>query len=322
MSLEKEFKDYLESIRISNTHQARMITFTEFLKKVFGVSSYEVLPNIEKYIEANTSMVKLKGRMDLHFGSTIIEFKMDLSRELDAAKEELVRYSKILRSEGKKVGECLVTDGFVFKVMKVGDTAKEVREVDFREVSADTAILFLDAYLFSTRKVPTAEDLNIRFGPGSAVYEDVIEGLIKIFREIREIEDPIKFELWKRNMELVYGRAPPDDSFVSHTYLMMLVRILLARYLLRKTPPLYESMSGKLFDDQGIQIIEEDFSWVIEPEVWPRVEPLLKEVLDALDYYDLSEVDEDIFKEIYQEIVKRGERHRLGEYYTQSGLPN
>ncbi|MCX8182787.1 MAG: hypothetical protein N3D12_06695, partial [Candidatus Methanomethyliaceae archaeon] len=61
----------------------------------------------------------------------------------------------------------------------------------------------LDAYLFSRRRVPTAEDLNVRFGPGSLVYENVIEGLMELFKEIKE---PIKFELWKRNMELVYGR--------------------------------------------------------------------------------------------------------------------
>lgn len=318
MAFEKEFKEYLESVRISNSHQAKMIAFTNFLKNVFGTSSYEVLPNVEKYISSNASMVKLKGRMDLHFGSTIIEFKMDLSRELDSAKEELVRYSKILQSSGEKVGECLVTDGFVFKVLKVGDDAREVKEVDFREASSDAAVLFLDAYLFSGRKVPTAEDLNMRFGPGSLVYENIIDGLSALFKSLKE---PIKFELWKRNMELVYGSAPPDDSFVSQSYLMMLVRLLLARHLSGRQPSLLESVNGKLFENQGLQIIEEDFfSWLFEPEVWLKAEPLLKQIADTLDYYDLSEVDEDIFKEIYQEIVKRGERHQLGEYYTPEWL--
>jgi len=32
--------------------------------------------------------------------------------------------------------------------------------------------------------------------------------------------------------------------------------------------------------------------------------------------YDFSQIDEDFFKEIYQEVVERGERHRIGEYYT------
>jgi len=36
--------------------------------------------------------------------------------------------------------------------------------------------------------------------------------------------------------------------------------------------------------------------------------------------YDLAQVDEDFFKEIYQEIVERGQRHRIGEYYTPEWL--
>ena len=41
---------------------------------------------------------------------------------------------------------------------------------------------------------------------------------------------------------------------------------------------------------------------------------------EALETYDLEGFDEDIFKHIYQEIVKRGERHRTGEYYTPEWL--
>lgn len=36
--------------------------------------------------------------------------------------------------------------------------------------------------------------------------------------------------------------------------------------------------------------------------------------------YDIEQIDEDLFKEIYQEIVKRSERHRIGEYYTPEWL--
>ena len=36
--------------------------------------------------------------------------------------------------------------------------------------------------------------------------------------------------------------------------------------------------------------------------------------------YDISSVDEDLFKEIYQTIVNQGQRHRIGEYYTPEWL--
>jgi hypothetical protein len=86
-------------------------------------------------------------------------------------------------------------------------------------------------------------------------------------------------------------------------------------------PPPRESLNGKLFDSQGIHLIEDDFfSWILSPLFWSQIETLIGIITEALDYYDLEAVDEDIFKEIYQEIVKRGERHRIGEYYTPEWL--
>jgi len=78
-----------------------MIAFTRFLEAVFGTSSYEVLPNIEKYISSSVSMVKLKGRMDLHFGRTIIEFKTDLPRERTCQYPPKA-YEQVLRRHGIK----------------------------------------------------------------------------------------------------------------------------------------------------------------------------------------------------------------------------
>ncbi len=320
MTFEESFKKYLEAASSAGTHQAKMIAFTIFLSEVFGKSSYEIIQDVEKYVSTRDkiSMMTIKGRMDMHFGQTIIEFKLNLSRELEAAKEELARYAKIMRSNRQKVGECIVTDGLIFKVMVVGDEAKEVREIDFRKVPPETAILFLDTYLFSARKKPTAEDLAMRFGPGSPVYEEVVGGLTPLFGNM---QIPIKFQLWQRNMQIVYGNAPPDEAFVSQTYLMVLVRLLLLRYLTGRAPPLLDGLNGKIFQEQGIHIIEEDFfSWIFDQRCWPQIEPLVNTMVDALECYDLSEIDEDVFKEIYQEIIKRGERHRIGEYYTPEWL--
>ena len=260
----------------------------------------------------------LKGRMDMRLGHTIIEFKIDLVRELDNALEEIERYTKILRKNGQKIGECIVTDGIRFKVYRVLDEAKEVRSMDFEEVTPEQAVLFLDTFLFTGRQAPTAYDLNMRFGPGSPIYEEVVAELSVLFKRLK---DPVKFSLWSKNMQLVYGAAPTDEAFISQTYLMMLVRLLLARYLVKERPSALKSLNGDLFNSQGINLIEEDFfSWILEPLFWPEFKPLVDTITDALDSYDLESIDEDIFKEIYQEIVKRGERHRIGEYYTPEWL--
>lgn len=310
-------KDYLQAAKNAHTHQGKLIAFSDLLKGVFGVSSYEVVQNVEQYIKSGRLLV-LKGRMDLRLGQTIMEFKLDLGKELEDAVEEIERYTAILRNNGQKVAACIVTDGLQFKIYSVREKAKEVRAINFEQVTPEQAIMFLDTFLFSGRKVPTADDLNMRFGPGSVIYEDVTAELTQLFGGIK---DPIKFELWSRNMQLVYGSVPPEQAFISQTYLMILVRVLLARCLVKETPPVLESLNGELFDSQGIKIIEDDFfSWILTPLFWFEIKPFIDTIIDALDTYDLEDVDEDIFKEIYQEIVKKGERHRIGEYYTPEWL--
>jgi hypothetical protein len=132
--------------------------------------------------------------MDMWLGQTVMEFKIDLTRELDDAIEEIERYSTILRKNGQKIAECIITDGKKFKVFTVRDKAREVREVNFEGVSPKQAIMFLDTYLFSGRKVPTAEDLNWRFGPGSPIYEDLVGELTSVFENLKErIEQFTKF---------------------------------------------------------------------------------------------------------------------------------
>jgi len=318
MSHSEMVRSYLQTAKAANTHTGKLIAFSELLKSVFGVSSYDIVPNVEQYVKTGGIMI-LKGRMDMRLGQTIIEFKIDLARELDTAIEEIERYTAILRNNDQKVAQCIITDGIRFKVFTVRDITKEVREINFEDVSPEQAIMFLDAFLFSGRKVPTADDLNMRFGPGSLIYEEVVGELAILFKAIK---DPVKFALWSKNMQLVYGSTPPEEAFISQTYLMVLVKLLLARHLIKEgIPPSRESLSGRFFDSQGIQIIEEDFfSWILNPLFWPQIKLLVENIVDALGFYDLEAVDEDIFKEIYQEIVKRGDRHRIGEYYTPEWL--
>lgn len=315
---EKKMGEYIQSTKAAHTHAGKLIAFSELMKAVFGVTSFEIVQDVEQYVKTGGVMV-LKGRMDLHLGQTILEFKIDLDRELETAKEEIQRYTTILRKKGQKVAVCIVTDGVEFKVYSVHDKALEVRHINFEKVSHEQAILFLDTFLFSERRVPTAYDLNMRFGPGSPIYEELIGDLAVLFKGMK---DPVKFELWAKNMQLVYGSTPPEDAFVSQTYLMVLVRLLLAKRLTNGSQfSPRDALNGKLFNSQGICITEDDFfSWILNTMFWGQIKTLLETIMDALDAYDLDDIDEDIFKEIYQEIVKRADRHKLGEYYTPEWL--
>lgn len=314
---DQKMKEYLQAAKTAHTHTGKLIAFSELMKAIFGVSSFEIVQNVEQYVKTEGLMI-LKGRMDLQLGKTIVEFKLDLTKELETAKEEIHRYTTILRKNGQKVAVCIVTDGIEFKVFSIHGKPVEIRSVHFDAMTTEQAILFLDTFLFSERKIPTAYDLNMRFGPGSPIYEKLLGELTVLFKGMK---DPIKFQLWAKYMQLVYGSTPPEEAFVSQTYLMVLVRLLLAKQLTNGIQfPARDALNGKLFGSQGIEIIEDDFfSWILNTMFWAEIKALLETIITALDNYDLDNVDEDIFKEIYQEIVKQADRHRLGEYYTPNG---
>jgi hypothetical protein len=80
MAYADKIKDYLHSTKAANTHTGKLIAFSELLKSVFGVTSYEVVPNVEQCIKSGGLMI-LKGRMDLRLGQTIMGFKIDLAKE-------------------------------------------------------------------------------------------------------------------------------------------------------------------------------------------------------------------------------------------------
>ncbi|MGA2913119.1 MAG: N-6 DNA methylase [Methanoregula sp.] len=314
----EEFNKYLQSVKEKNSHQAKILVFHHLLESFFDTDVYETAPDVEKYIKTGSAL-KLKGRLDLRLGRTIIEFKTDFPKELTKALEEIERYSKILQNKKQKIATCIITDGLRFKVyVIIQNKPVEIRDVNFSNFSPEQALQFLDTFLLKERIAPTAENLNARFGTESPIFTTVTTSLRRL---CGSVNDTVKFRLWSRSMEVVYGTAPLDDAFISQTYLMILVRLLIGRYLVQKDHQYIEILNGRLFEKQGITIIEEDFfSWVLNPNIQPQIKNLIGVISEALDCYDLESVNEDIFKEIYQDIIKKGDRHRLGEYYTPEWL--
>jgi len=90
MSYSDRINEYLEATRKAKTHTGKLITFSELVKSIFGVSSCEIVENVEQYVKSGKVLV-LKGRMDLRLGQTILEFKIDLKKELEDAIEEIER---------------------------------------------------------------------------------------------------------------------------------------------------------------------------------------------------------------------------------------
>jgi len=324
---------YIDQARRANTHVAKTTVLIMMLREIFGVELTDLLSGVEKSVKSK--LLGISGRTDLLYSDVVFEIKVDLRKELNDAKAQLKKYFQLLIEAGR--GERLIgiaTDVIryhafvpVVKDGKVVDI-KEISSIDISQVPEEEAILWLDAYIFSKHKIkPTAIDLKFRFGPGSPTYAVAVDVLKRLYDAVKNEEDvKLKYELWSKSMEIVYGSAPREEAFIDHTYLVTLVKLIVYLKLSGADKvdkgEIQKALTGKYFADYGIvNLIEEDFfTWILHPKIVDESLELVASLVKELLRYDLTQVDEDFFKELYQEIVERGQRHRIGEYYTPEWL--
>jgi len=324
---------YVSEAKQAKSHPAKLVVLTSLLRKLFNIELTELLPGIERKI--GSKIYGFRGSEDLLFRSVIFEIKVDLNREIDDAKRQLKKYFQAMlenKPEERYVG--IATDVINFKAYKA--VVKNGQVVDVSEISSinlsttptEEIILWFDSFLFHKPKIrPTADDLKFRFGPESPTYSIVIDTLRNLWENVKT--DPsvkLKFDLWTKNMEIVYGSSPEEEAFLDQTYLVTLVKLIVYYRLsgddVVKPDRIKKALTGEYFQSYGIlNLIEEDFfSWILHPKIADQTLTLACDLAKELLRYDMNQIDEDLFKEIYQDIVKRSDRHRIGEYYTPEWL--
>jgi len=329
LSLDK----YINMAKKSTTHSGRFAILSKLLEEIFNVKLEEILPGIEKKV--GNQVFGIKGRIDLLYSNVIFEVKVDLNKEIDDAKKELKKYFQILLEASPKeklIGIATDVINYIAFIPIIEDNTvkdiKEISSIDISKESASDAILWLDSYIFSKLKIkPTAIDLKFRFGPRSPTYAISIETLRSLWEIVKNEEDvKLKYELWSKNMEIVYGSKPDENAFLDQTYLVTLVKLIaylkISNENIVDANKILKALKGEYFTEYEIMnIIEEDFfTWIINEKIHERSSKLFCSIAKELLRYDLTQINEDFFKEIYQEIVERGQRHRVGEYYTDEWL--
>lgn len=326
-------KDHVAKSRSANTHPAKLLVLSSLLKELFGVRLEELIPGVESKL--GSKLWGLRGSADLIFSNVVFEIKVDLKVEHDDAKEKLMKYFQLLHEkepERKHIGIATDVIEFVAYIPVIKDgkvvSLSKIGSINIAETASSESVLWLDSFIFSKPKIrPSAMDLRWRFGPDSPTYCVSVDGLTAFWEEVKEEKDvKLKLDLWAKNMEIVYGGRPEVSSFIDHTYLVTLVKLIVYLRLsgdnVVRGDRLFRALTGDYFASYGIaNLIEEDFfAWTLHPKILDRTLKLVGDVTRELLRYDLSQIDEDFFKEIYQEIVKRTERHRIGEYYTPEWL--
>ena len=332
--LETELPDYIHHLKNSNSEDKIVHEFTSFIQKVFGIEAKE----LDFQVSVKSHVFKVSGRMDAVFGDIILEFKKNIEniRSLETAKEELEKYFQSLYEQDAKIKNLgIALDGIRFKVFHpiIKDNKVSgiqiINEINISNCSVEEVFNWFDSYFFSSSKlIPTSEHLKQTFGLNSGTYAVVRQELLDLFEKVKDYNRiKIKFSNWSKFLEIVYGDKPNElNLFIAHTYLSTFAKLLVYLKLTNRNqfrnydivPILY----GNIFSQLGIRNFVEDdfFTWTMFFTIRKQSSIIFEKILRDLEVYDLEQMNEDVLKELYQEMVRPEVRQQLGEFYTPDWL--
>lgn len=329
--LEEELPNYIHEVKSKHQENAKAFAFSSFIQKVFDVKSEDL--DFEKSVKSE--VMQMRGRIDAVFGNLIIEFKKDLESGLDTAREELLKYFQSYLENDIENFLGIANDGIRFKVFSpiIKDNQvvdiEEIDQIDLEKSTIREIFLWFDSYFFSTEKiVPTSDDIKRRFGLDSPTFRDIHRKLEQLFEKaLIDKRTHIKYESWNKYLEIVYGDKPNERKlFFKHTYLSTFVKLLVNVKIAKGKPGMFEEvipiLYGNTFTQYGIKnFMEEDFfSWILAPNIKKQSSKIFYNLLQEIYVYDLEKIDEDVLKELYQELVDPDVRKLLGEFYTPDWL--
>ena len=172
---------------------------------------------------------------------------------------------------------------------------------------------------------PTAEEIRNQFSPTSPLYEREIDTLRALYERFSGYETvAVKRRLWHDLLRTALGEVVEgdefDDLFVRHTYLTMVVGIVVQATFGMDVSRIAENdaedlLRGRQFAEAtGLHgVVESDFfSWPIEV----GATPLIRTIARRVARFDWSSPPSDIAATLYQTVIPASERRQLGEYYT------
>jgi hypothetical protein len=325
-----------ENVRLSkhaSSHVALQYLLNELLRKLFDVTLEDIVIGSESNV--SSKVMGVRGKTDLLYHNLIFEVKFDIEKEINDAETQLHKYFQSLYEENSKLKNVGIVTNCLTFIQYVpiieNDAVKGIKRlslINLEENDYKDIILWLDAILFSKINIiPNANDLKYRYGIESITYHYILNEMEKGWNKLKNKDaNKIKLDLWQKHMEIVYGEKPSYMVFLEQTYLVTLVKLIV--YLkISKTKNfnklnILEVLNGEYFKSFGLSNISEEgyYSWITNKDCFEDIQPYIMALLKEISFYNLEDINEDLFKELYQEIVKKADRHRVGEYYTPEWL--
>jgi hypothetical protein len=347
----EHIQTYLHNVKQANNESAKKELLKTLLVRLFdedeeaqGVINAMSL-GAERVVMRIPLPERIKtGRADTQYGNVIIEFEKDLAKTGDHAEEQLREYLAGNWNVGNDYAFTLIaTDCIEWRILAPSyedlvDTGVfqpdqvELTEVETFTLTEDNArdfYFFLDRFLFRTEpQRPTLKRIKQDFGETSPTYLTCIGRLAEHYADFEDdSEIQVAFEQWQRFLSIAYGefRGGPR-VFLVHTYLSVFAKILAYEvitgddYIDRDA--LRGIVQGDIFDRLNVRnFIDNDFfNWVAHDEHFDALGDFFRAITRQVGNYAFTNVDEDVLKGVYQELIDLETRHGLGEYYTPDWL--
>ena len=164
------------------------------------------------------------------------------------------------------------------------------------------------------------------FGLGGYHWDDIRGTLEEVWNDwAHDPEVATAFGEWSRYHAHLNGNVDVQrDLFLRHTYLTVLARMLVAVSVWPQEAAMLDQggleslIKGDFFRDRGLlNVVDVDpFNWVGKPEILNAMTRPVLNLLGRLIAFDFDQLNEDILRGLYHELVDPEVRHDQDEYKT------
>lgn len=346
-------QEYFTKVKAANKELTKREAFKDLLNRLYAGNE-----EIERIIDAitlgaETNIANIPRKDKIHRGSAdtlynriIIEYENDLRPSLNHAKEQLAGYMLGQFKSGEGYNYTLIASDFINWKIFAPDISSinqletlQEHEVKLNEVptasftlsntNADDFYYWLDRFLFKEEKQKaTLKRIEEAFGYQSNVFIESYRELSTWFEEAKKHgEVQVSFEQWKKFLSIAYGSFDASEgNFLIHTYLSVFSKML-AYTVVSNDDYIDEKelrgiLEGSIFHRYNIRnFVDNDFfHWVKSDKNFHNLKKVFRLLAQEISTFDFLNVEEDVLKGVYQELIDLDTRHALGEYYTPDWL--
>lgn len=344
---------YRQKIKAANKELAKKEIFKDLLNRLY--SGEKEIENIIDKITGGSEKTVLniprkdkmhKGSADTLYNKIIIEFENDLKVTGKHAQEQLAGYFLGQFNSGEGYNFTLIASDFITWKVYAPDVSQldklesltedklilnEVKTASFTltENNSEDFYFWLDRFLFKEEKQKaTLKRIEEAFGYQSNVFIESFREMTSHFQSVKKYgEVQVSYEQWKKFLSIAYGTFDAsENNFLIHTYLSVFSKMLAYTVVSNDDYIDEEEMrgiiDGSIFDKYNIRnFVDNDFFyWIKNERNFTNLKKVFRVIAQEISTFDFHDVEEDILKGVYQELIDLDTRHALGEYYTPDWL--